>query len=236
MNASQRRIVLLVGFALFIVHSPTAIRAADGSADIAALQEQVRQLEARVADLESRVNRPTTRPVSQLGPIANGDLLRISINDLIGPGVAMVREFRVGDDGSVGLPIVGPVHLAGLTLVDGEVAIEKAYRKANLIQNAQNKIERWESAADSTAARGPLRPGEFVRVIVSDLRGPGLETIVNSQVDENGDIDMPLIHRVRVGGLSESAAGQAVDRGFRDANLISNAGATVLRTGGGEGL
>lgn len=199
------------------------------------MRNRVQQLEAR-EELSALVGRPTTRPVSQLGPIIKGDSLHVSIADLAGPGLLTVRDVRVDSDGKVGIVMVGPVSLVGLTLPDAARSIAKELQTKNLIRNAQVTVERWEAAATSNAPSGPLRTGDFVRIVLSDLRGPGLETVVNTQVDEQGNIDLPMVGAVKVGGLSEINAGAAINRTYRDANLISNAGATVLRTGAAEPL
>ena len=220
----------------FLLAGPGERARADDASEIAALRQRVQELEARVRELEIQSGRPTTRPVSQLGPILKGDLLHVSLADLAGPGVLTVRDVRVGEDGTAGLPMIGGVKLVGLTLPDAERAIERNLRDRNLIQNAQLKVERWEAAGASNAPTGPLRTGDLVRVVVTDLRGPGVESVINTQVDEQGNVDLPIIHLVKVVGLSEVAAAAAIDRAFRDANLLQNAGATVLRTGAAEGL
>jgi protein involved in polysaccharide export with SLBB domain len=229
------RFLLLAAVPIVFSLQPAALRA-DDRTDVQALQQRIKQLEARVAELEARVGRPTTRPVSQLGPIAKGDLLHLCIEDLAGPGVQTLRETRVGEDGRAGLPMVGPLRLAGMTLPDAERAVVAEFRAQNLIANAVVKLERWETGTAPGTPTGPLRTGDFVRVWVVDLRGPGLETIVNTQVDGQGRIDLPYLHEVQVAGQSEADAAKTIDKAYRDANLIQNGMAAVLRTGSMEGL
>ena len=55
-----------------------------------------------------------------------GDVLQLSLRDLVAPGVETVKVMRVSQLGTISLPLVGPVHVAGLT----EEELNEAVRRA----------------------------------------------------------------------------------------------------------
>jgi protein involved in polysaccharide export with SLBB domain len=65
----------------------------------------------------------------QPGPIAPGDVLRFSLVDVHGPGVERVRHLHVSEAGNVGLPFLGQTKVAGMTEIEAEAAVLKAYRR-----------------------------------------------------------------------------------------------------------
>lgn len=71
-----------------------------------------------------------------------GDNLRIIFVDIEGPNTETVREVRVDAGGYVQLPPDGmPVRAAGRTVRELAVAIQQAYRDANLMQNLEVRVE-----------------------------------------------------------------------------------------------
>src|SRR5439155_10354910 len=72
--------------------------------------------------------------------IGRNDLLTISITDLVGPGVETVKSVRVSESGNISLPLIQQVRAEGLTEAQLEAAIQRAYRDANLMPNAQVSV------------------------------------------------------------------------------------------------
>lgn len=70
-----------------------------------------------------------------LGPIAPGDVVRVSLVELIGPGAEQVRNFHVSEAGAIGLPFLGQTKIAGMSEADAEHAIREGYEKASVAQN-----------------------------------------------------------------------------------------------------
>jgi protein involved in polysaccharide export with SLBB domain len=69
------------------------------------------------------------------------DLLLISIPDIGGPGEReTVKVVRVDKQGDIALPLITPLHAAGLTEIELVQAIVEAYRKAGICENAQVSI------------------------------------------------------------------------------------------------
>jgi hypothetical protein len=61
-----------------------------------------------------------------------GDVLRVSFDDLVGPGVETVKQLRVDAAGAISLPLLGPVHVAGKTEEEIVKAIDDEYRASNI--------------------------------------------------------------------------------------------------------
>jgi protein involved in polysaccharide export with SLBB domain len=49
-----------------------------------------------------------------------GDVLELRFGDLVAPGVETVKRCRVSASGTISLPLIPPVHVAGLT--EGEIS------------------------------------------------------------------------------------------------------------------
>jgi hypothetical protein len=73
--------------------------------------------------------------------VEKNDLLNIAISDLYGPSSGeTVKVVRVDKQGDIHLPLIEPLHAAGLNEIELEQAIVEAYRKAGIIENAQVSI------------------------------------------------------------------------------------------------
>jgi protein involved in polysaccharide export with SLBB domain len=58
-----------------------------------------------------------------------GDVLKLSITDTIGPGVETVKTLRVSDSGTISLPLLGQVRVAGLTESEISQLVSKIYHE-----------------------------------------------------------------------------------------------------------
>jgi len=76
----------------------------------------------------------TVSDTYRLGP---GDQIRI----ITFGEDTLTGEFRVNDSGNIALPLVGPVHAAGLSLTELETGVGTALRHANLVHNPSVAIE-----------------------------------------------------------------------------------------------
>jgi protein involved in polysaccharide export with SLBB domain len=61
-----------------------------------------------------------------------GDVLQISLSDLVGPGVETQKTVRVSVDGTISLPLIGKVHVAGLTEAELGRAVNQAFRDSGV--------------------------------------------------------------------------------------------------------
>ena len=95
----------------------------------------------------------------KIGP---GDLLNVSITDLVGPGVETVKSTRVTDSGQISMPLVGAIPVSGQTAIELEKSIQKAYRTANLLPNAQVSVNVNEARGRNFSILGEVdKPGQY---------------------------------------------------------------------------
>jgi protein involved in polysaccharide export with SLBB domain len=58
-----------------------------------------------------------------------GDVLEVTVHDLVGPGVETVKVFRVSGLGTISLPLLGQIHVAGLTEEEINQVVREAFRQ-----------------------------------------------------------------------------------------------------------
>jgi hypothetical protein len=63
-----------------------------------------------------------------------------------------------------------------------------------------------------------------------------MATVRTMNVDDQGQIAMPLVGGINVGGLTEADAAKAIAKVYRDRRLISNAIVSVLKVNGSAPL
>jgi protein involved in polysaccharide export with SLBB domain len=170
------------------------------------------------------------------GPIEKGDLLVCGIYELAGPRVWTEHAARVDQDGRVSWPLIGPVDVAGLSEAKAIAAVDKAYRDRNFFKNPVTTLWRARPAAKADVKLGPIEPGEFLRVSLWELAGPGVESVKTVRVDEKGQVVLPLLGATAVAGQSEGAAEKAVAQAYANAGLLQNAIVTVRKVNGSAKL
>jgi len=85
------------------------------------------------------------------------------------------------------------------------------------------------TAADmvTSAKDYAISANDLLQISISDLNGPGLDTIKTARVTESGNISLPNIGPVRAEGLTEYELEQAIASAYRTANIIANATVSV---------
>lgn len=68
---------------------------------------------------------------------------------------------------------------------------------------------------------------DLLNISISDLMGPGQETVKIARVSESGNISLPYLGSVHAAGLTEIELEQGIVQAYRDANLIQNAQVSV---------
>jgi protein involved in polysaccharide export with SLBB domain len=77
-----------------------------------------RRLPPVVSPAQSPVRYSEIRPedhIPRVYRVRPGDVVGITIADLVAPGVETVKAVRVSEVGTISLPLLGPIHVAGLT-------------------------------------------------------------------------------------------------------------------------
>lgn len=155
-----------------------------------------------------------------------GDPLAVSIRDLEGPGMTTLVEANVNEDGQIALPMLSkPVAADGLTTEKLREAVAQAYRRANLLQNARVTVK-FRPGKENEARQ--LRVGDGLVVSIRDLEGPGKNTIVKADVDEKGQITLPMLSKpVSAERLTREKLCDAIVKAYASDGLIANAIVTV---------
>lgn len=117
--------------------------------------------DVRAEDLEPSTNDYT---------IGRNDLISVSITDLVAPNVETVRTTRVSEGGMISLPLLEPIKAAGLTEAQMERGIAKAYKDANLIQNANVSVSVTEARARSFSILGAVSQAGQYAILNSEFR------------------------------------------------------------------
>jgi polysaccharide export outer membrane protein len=108
--------------------------------------------------------------LSQDYKIGKGDLVDISVNDLVGLGVETTKQTRVSESGNVSMPLLGQIKAEGLTEDELQKAIADAYKTGQIITNAQVSVTVAEARARTFSALGAVNnPGQFA-ILQSDFR------------------------------------------------------------------
>jgi RNA polymerase sigma factor (sigma-70 family) len=170
-----------------------------------------------------KINTPDT-------PIAVGDVVEVSVDDLVAPNVRSAMPSRVEASGNIPVVLIGDIKVAGLKPGEAAAAVAKGYRDAKIIQFPQVAVNVVEPAAQSKVKPGPFGVGDTARILLMDLTSPGSTTTVHAQVAGGGTIELPLVGQVNIRGLTESEATRVIAQRYSDAKIIDKMAAAVLRT------
>lgn len=95
-------------------------------------------------------------------PIGPGDILRISIFELLAPTINTEQQLQVRTSGYETLPVLGPVKVAGLTPRELELSIKEKLREARILDDADVQVSVLRSEAMQFTVVGQVRqPGNF---------------------------------------------------------------------------
>jgi protein involved in polysaccharide export with SLBB domain len=74
-----------------------------------------------------------------------------------------------------------------------------------------------------------LSPNDLIRITISDLEGPGVQTLLEKRVSETGKISLPYVQQIRVGGISESQLEDQIVKAYgpEGVNIIQRANVSV---------
>jgi polysaccharide export outer membrane protein len=125
--------------------------------------------------------------------IGKNDLITVSITDLVGPGVETVKSSRVSESGNVSLPMVGQVKAAGETEAQLEQSIVKAYRDANIIQNATVSVTVAEARNRTFSIIGSVTQAGEYAIVKADFRV--LDALVSARDTTVPDLEYLYIIR-----------------------------------------
>jgi polysaccharide export outer membrane protein len=107
---------------------------------------------------KARISMPVAAPMPQAGPIGIGDLLEVSVFDT----PELNSRARVADSGNVSLPLVGELHLLGLSPREAELATRAALIDKGFMKDPQVSVFVLEYAAQDVTVIGEVvKPGIY---------------------------------------------------------------------------
>jgi polysaccharide export outer membrane protein len=103
--------------------------------------------------------------------IGKGDLINVSVSNLVEQNLETVRQSTVSESGNINLPLIAtPVKAEGLTESELQRAVSDAYRNANILSNAQVSVQVLEARARSFNVLGAVQaPGQYI-IFKADFR------------------------------------------------------------------
>jgi polysaccharide export outer membrane protein len=110
-----------------------------------------------------------TRPNTE--QIFAGDVLEVGISTGLERQNANRWKLRVGDDGVIAVPLVGPVQVAGKMLPDAEYAVHNASVERGIYRNPQVTVQLAERRSIRVSVVGEVtRPGDYnLPLVQADL-------------------------------------------------------------------
>ncbi len=126
---------------------------------------------------------------AKLGPIGVGDLLDVSLYTSPAAQPEFTEKARVGSDGTIHLPLLGAMHVAGLSVEGAESAISNLYLERGIYKQAQVNLVVVEYGVQHSISVS----GEVQKPGVYPMNGP-----------------MHLVDAVAVAGGLTSRAGQHI--------------------------
>jgi len=103
----------------------------------------------------------------RVGP---GDLVSVSVTDLVQPGVESVRTNRVSESGQLSLQLVGPVRVSGYTEAELEQTVRQAYANAGILPNAQVTVTVSEARNRAFTIYGAVNSIGQYAIVQADTR------------------------------------------------------------------
>jgi hypothetical protein len=82
-------------------------------------------------------------------------------------------------------------------------------------------------AAEKAAGDRTIGPQDFLEITITELAGGGVKSVVKAQVNEKGNVVLPLVGSVTAVGVTREELEKAIAQNYRDKNLIQNAKVSV---------
>lgn len=102
------------------------------------------------------------RPVQAQYRIQPGDLLEVAVSDLFGENQTTPIPARVQEDGTVSLPLVGPVAVSSLTVPESEKVVFASYCAKEMLRRPQVMVNLKQSRQVRVNILGAVhKPGQY---------------------------------------------------------------------------
>ncbi|MEA2707714.1 MAG: hypothetical protein QOF78_315 [Phycisphaerales bacterium] len=137
---------------------------------------------------------------------------------MVAGGCEMKSFFNPGE---VGRFKHEPLLLPIVNSLSGETGIEEP--NDQFAQASDVSAEDLQSANQDYV----IGKNDLLSISITDLVGPGVETVKTARVSESGSVSLPLIGQVKAEGLTEAQLEQEIIRSYKEQNLMPNAQVSV---------
>lgn len=143
-------------------------------------------------------------PIYEESKIAGGDTISISIFELLAPGEKTSQQIKVGDGGSITLPILGPLRVAGMTPREIELEIKSQLRARQILEDADVQVQLLESPGLTYSILGQVRRSGAYPIPTPEYR------LLNALADAGGvPPELHELYIIRQGAKREIQGGSA---------------------------
>ena len=170
--------------------------------------------------------RAQTKPTEVVQP---GDLLLVTVHDMIQRGSPTDFDVRVDDEGKISLPLVRRISVQDLSFADAAKAIAKQFEDKGYLKKAKVEVRRTDEPAEKKIKPAPIAVGETVKIRIWDLRKLGQSADFEPGIMDDGTVDLPVVGKFKLAGLTEFEAEDAVARQCATRGLLKDAMVTVRR-------
>ncbi len=115
------------------------------------------------------------------GLINKGQVLTVTVPQLVGPGIDQTNVVKVTDDGTISLPMIDPVPAAGVTTHDLRERIASKYREANLIPHAEVAVTlppSTQPATNQPTTQANVDTTQPAIAATQPVNPPGIDVVV----------------------------------------------------------
>lgn len=158
--------------------------------------------------------------------------LPVSLQRIIRPAAALALLGAVAMSGGCLSSNFDPSEMSGIRS-GGEVLPVAILDKIDPAVEESDEVFTIASAPRPEDLRAPMGDyavsrNDILTISISDLQGPGIETVKQTRVSESGNISLPYIGQVRAEGLTEIELEREIVAAYRAANLIEQATVSVV--------
>ncbi|HEV7300115.1 MAG TPA: polysaccharide biosynthesis/export family protein [Tepidisphaeraceae bacterium] len=133
-------------------------------------------------------------------PLAQGDLVAINVHELLAPDGELSETRQVAPDGTIRVPMLGPLKFGGLTPDEARDMLKKTMVDGKITARPQVRVALLAPAAKAPEKPGALKAGDQLVVRIFELVKPGEDYVGTLTVSPAGEIDVPSIGGVKVAG------------------------------------
>jgi RNA polymerase sigma factor (sigma-70 family) len=172
----------------------------------------------------------TAGAVAESDTVRPGDLLCVGVGGLRQGEVETLKTAHVNVAGEVSLLYVGAVKIGGMRFDEAEKAIAARYKEAQLLVETLVTVNRLGSGGETRT----LGAGDRVSIRIEELAGPGEEVRRVLPVSGEGNVGLPLIGQVHIGGLDEGQAEAVIAKSYEEHLFLQKGVVSVVRLTGDE--